>query len=278
MEADAVMDLVQGWFSVQEMEPGIYQIGEPLHAEDVFSSLVVGADRAILIDTGMGIGDIKTVVTDLTDRPIEVVNSHAHWDHIGANWRFSSIAIHAAEADRLPVGVDNAELAKAFGPESLFGPLPDGVDVSKLHIPPSEATIILHGGEKFDLGGRVLEVIYAPGHSPGGIVLLDPENGVLFSTDVAYPGPLYAFSDDVDLTAYRATMARLAELASSVRVAYPSHNGASMSPAILPLMRDALNAVAAGRKPESIDGGIGRHEYSHFSVLAPADLALGAAE
>jgi glyoxylase-like metal-dependent hydrolase (beta-lactamase superfamily II) len=263
--------LVQGWFSVTAMEPGVFQIGEPLHEEDVNSTLVVGADRAVLIDTGMGIGDLSAVVASLTDRPVQVVNSHAHWDHIGANWRYDQIAIHAAEADRLPVGVGSDRIARAFTARSLTGPLPEGTDVAKLTIPPSRATTILLGGETFDLGGRTLEVIHAPGHSPGGIVLLDRANGVLFSTDVAYPGPLYAFSDDVDFAVYQRTMTALADLAPSLRIAYPSHNGASMSPDLLPKMRDALNAIAEGRVPESIDGGIAHHQFTGFSVLARAN-------
>lgn len=269
--------LVQGWFSISEMEPGVFQIGEPLHAEDVNSTLVVGDERAVLIDTGMGIGDISDVVASLTDRPVSVVNSHAHWDHIGANWRYGEIAIHAAEADRLPQGVGNDRLARAFTAEYLHGSLPVGTDIASLTIPPSQATTILHGGETFDLGGRTLEVIHAPGHSPGGIVLLDRVHGVLFSTDVAYPGPLYAFSDDVDFAVYQRTMTSLAELAPALRIAYPSHNGSSMSPTLLPLMRDALNEIAAGRTPESVEDGIAHHQFSGFSVLARANRTEGAA-
>lgn len=267
--------LVQGWFSVKEMEPGVFQIGEPLHVEDVNSTLVVGDERAVLIDTGMGIGDIAAVVASLTDRPVSVINSHAHWDHIGGNWRFSEIAIHAAEADRLPQGVSNNRLSRAFSDEHLRGPLPVGIDVSALTIPPSQASTILHGGERIDLGGRILEVIHAPGHSPGGIVLLDRANGVLLSTDVAYPGPLYAFSDDVDFAVYQRTMTLLAELASTLSVVFPSHNGLSMSPVLLPMMRDALNAIAVGRTPESVEDGIAHHQFSGFSVLSKSVGAAG---
>jgi len=272
------MMLVQGWFSVAEMEPGVFQIGEPLHEEEVNSTLIVGEARAVLIDTGMGVGNLAAVVAGLTDRPIDVVNSHAHWDHIGANWRFERIAIHAAEADRLPHGVGSAKLASAFTTDSLSGPLPEGTDPATISIPPSRATTILHGGERLDLGGRLLDVLYAPGHSPGGIVLVDWTNGILFGTDVAYPGPLYAFSDDVDFAAYRQTMAMLAELAPSLRVVYPSHNGAHMSPELLPKMRDALDEISAGRMPDTIDKRFASHQYDGFSVLASADHAQGRSE
>lgn len=69
--------LEQGWFDVRQPEPGVFVIEEPLHEERVNSFLVVGSDRAVLIDTGKGVGDIRALVEGLTDRPVTVVNSHA---------------------------------------------------------------------------------------------------------------------------------------------------------------------------------------------------------
>jgi glyoxylase-like metal-dependent hydrolase (beta-lactamase superfamily II) len=264
--------LVQGWFEVAEVEPGIFRLAEPLHSEDVKSHLVVGSDRAILIDTGMGIGDLSAVVDELTDRPIAVVNSHAHWDHIGANWRFADIAIHRAEADRLQRGVGSERLRLAFAEHHLTGPLPPGTDQDAMTIPPSQPTSLLDGGETIDLGGRRLEVIHAPGHSPGGIVLLDRDNGVLFSTDVAYPGEaLYCQFPDANLDDYRRSMRILAGLAPALRTVYPSHNESPMSPDLLPRMSVALDRIAAGRPPDSVTGDVAHHRFAGFSVLVPAD-------
>ena len=263
--------LVQAWFAVDEVEPGIVRIAEPLHAEVVKSYLVVGTERAVLIDTGMGIGDLRAVVGDLTDRPIQVVNSHAHWDHIGANWRFAEIAIHRAEAVQLSLGVGNEKLRPAFAAQYLSGPLPTSVDLETLTIPPSRATRLLDGGETIDLGGRQLEVIHAPGHSPGGIVLLDRENGVLFSTDVAYAGALYCQFADANLEDYRSSMRVLAALAPTLRVVYPSHNQSPMEPELLPRMSDALDAIAAGRVAEKVTEGVATHAFDGFSVLVAAD-------
>ncbi len=262
--------LVQGWFAVAEVEPGIFRIGEPLHDEDVKSYLVVGEDRAVLIDTGMGVGDLRAVVEDLTDRPITVVNSHAHWDHIGANWRFADISIHRAEAERLRRGVGPEKMRQAFADEHLRGALPAGTDRDNLTIPPSRATTLLEGGELIELGGRRLEVVHAPGHSPGGIVLLDRDNGVLFSTDVAYPGALYCQFADANLDDYRRTMRRLADLAPSLRAVYPSHDASPMEPGLLPRMSKALDDIATGRTADSVANGVACHLFEGFSVLVRA--------
>lgn len=93
------------WFAVHEPEPGIFVIEEPHHVERVKSHLIVGDHRAILLDSGMGIGNIRNVVESLTKLPVTVVNSHAHWDHVGGNHRFDEILIHPAEADELPKGI-----------------------------------------------------------------------------------------------------------------------------------------------------------------------------
>ncbi len=273
-DADNISDssgLRQHWFRVQELDPGIVSISEPLHEEVVSSFLILGELRALLIDTGMGVGDIRAVVEDHTSLPVTVVNSHAHWDHIGGNHRFDEIVIHQAEAHELPEGVGNDRLRKAFATDRLLGPLPEGFDIEAFTIPPSVASLVLSGGERFDLGGRTLEVIHAPGHSPGGIVLLDRARGALFSTDVAYAGALYAFGRDADFAVYRQTMAMLAELAPQLKAVYGSHNTSPFAPELLLRMRDGMEAVAAGRQPDEMVGDVARHEFQGFSILVDAD-------
>jgi len=263
--------LEQEWFDLLPALPGATIIAEPLHQELVQSFLVEGNDRAILLDTGMGIGDIRALAESVTSLPLSVVNSHAHWDHIGGNWRFDEIAIHPAEAEQLEKGGTNARLARWFTPEHLNGPLPAYVDLETYSIAPSSATQLLQDRDRIDLGGRELTVLHAPGHSPGGIVLLDELAGVLFSTDVAYPGQLYAYERD-EWPAYRATMRRLAELASSIDVVFPSHNGPTMEPSLLPLMDQAFADIDAGRLPDSVESETVTHRFGRFAVIVPATL------
>jgi glyoxylase-like metal-dependent hydrolase (beta-lactamase superfamily II) len=266
------VELVQGWFRVTQPEPGILTIEEPLHEERVKSYLIEGGRRAVLLDAGMGVGDLGALVAELTALPVTLVVSHAHWDHVGGCHAFvgrSEILVHPEQADRLAEGVP-AERMRRRLPEGLLGELPAGFDLDRAAIPPVQATGHLLGGETLDLGGRALEVIAAPGHAPGLLALLDRATGVLFSTDAAYAGALYAQFPDSDLDAYRATLATLAALAPSLRTVYPAHGDSPMSPALLPAMRDSVEQVAAGRQPEAVADGVAHHQFAGFSVLVAA--------
>src|SRR5712675_2012674 len=79
------------WFEVYKPAPGVFAIYEPHQAEETIGYLIVGQNGALLFDTGMGISDIKKVADELTQRPIIVLNSHTHDDHVGDNWRFTNI-------------------------------------------------------------------------------------------------------------------------------------------------------------------------------------------
>ena len=71
------------WFEVYEVEADIWAIYEPFQWQEVVSYLIVGTDTALLFDTGNGIDDIKAIVDQLTEKPILVLNSHSHFEHIG---------------------------------------------------------------------------------------------------------------------------------------------------------------------------------------------------
>ncbi len=78
--------------------------------------MLFGTERAILIDTGLGIANIKNVVNNLTELPIAVVTTHAHWDHIGGHKYFPDFQVHSAEMDwlngkfPLPLEIAKSEL------------------------------------------------------------------------------------------------------------------------------------------------------------------------
>ena len=86
------------WFTVEKIEDDTFAISEYGHWEEAHSYLLCGTEAAALIDTGLGVADVKAVVGRLTALPVRVLTTHVHWDHIGGHGLFSDVAVHAAEA------------------------------------------------------------------------------------------------------------------------------------------------------------------------------------
>lgn len=281
------------WFYTRRVGPGAWLVGEPQH---VYSWLVEGSERAVLLDTGMGILPIRPVAEALTNRPITVVNTHYHFDHIGGNHEFDEIAIHEIGApfieQEVPremldayvgygnrqleaterVRADDAEYLWLLTPETAARPWPQGWDPSSWTIQPSKATQTLRDGDRIDLGDRELTVIHAPGHSPDGICLLDDRNGLLFAGDSSNAGPIYAHFPDCSLDDLTASAHRLADLGDAVRTAFFCHYGRPVAePELFPeiaagLERVRANEVELGRAIDIIDTPMLVAQFDHFSV------------
>ncbi len=264
------------WFQVTEVAEDVHAILEPNHAEEVISYLILGRERAILLDTGMGIGDIHRLVRGITDRPITVVNSHYHWDHVGDNHRFGCIAIHAVESHLLEQDAPEQTLREAMRAENFWGQAPPDFDRGTYRIIPSKADQLLDDGDVLELGGRRLQVLHTPGHSPGSICLWSEDEGLLFTGDTVYAGPLYVQFGDSDFPTYRQSMKRLADLASGLRLVLPGHNWTPLEPAILQEIAEKFEQIGAGIADywlmESQWGLLRRYEFMQFSVLLPTEV------
>ena len=79
------------WFTIEEIDNDTFAISEYKHWEETHCYLLCGTKKAILIDTGLGISNIRSVVECLTTLPVMAVTTHVHWDHIGGHRYFSDI-------------------------------------------------------------------------------------------------------------------------------------------------------------------------------------------
>jgi len=95
----------ESWFVVEQIDADTFAIGEPGHWENVRSYLLVGTERAALVDSGTGIGDIAAVVRRLTRLPVTVLTTHVHWDHIGGHGAFDDIRVHELDVEWLRSGI-----------------------------------------------------------------------------------------------------------------------------------------------------------------------------
>ncbi len=261
------------WFEVYEPTRGVFAIYEPHQAEETISYLIVGEKRALLFDTGMGISDLKKVIAQLTKLPIVVLNSHTHDDHVGDNWQFSTIYGMDTDFTQQNARGSRLDAQAEITPDQICGALPKGFDSARYATHPWKITAYIHDGDRFDLGGRTLEVLATPGHTPDAISLFDRANGLLFSGDTYYPAPIWLFRPETDLDAYATSIRRLATLAPQVKVVLGAHNIPVASPTVLPRLVAAFDAVRAG-KVKPLPGSPGKvlykvHDIS-FLMRAPA--------
>jgi glyoxylase-like metal-dependent hydrolase (beta-lactamase superfamily II) len=241
------------WFEVYKVAPGTFAIYEPHQSEETISFLIAGQKQALVFDTGMGIGNIKRIVSRLTSLPVVVLNSHTHDDHVGGNWQFNSIFAMDTLFTRENAKGSTADAQAEIAPGEICGELPKGFDPKAYRTKPWHVSFFIHDGFKIKLGGRTVEVIATPGHTPDAIALFDRERGLLFTGDTYYPAPIWLYRPETDFAAYEKSIARLSALAPEVKTVLGAHNIPVASPEVLPALVEAFADLQAGKatcKPE----------------------------
>jgi glyoxylase-like metal-dependent hydrolase (beta-lactamase superfamily II) len=241
------------WFEVYKPAKDVFAIYEPHQSEETISYLIVGEKRALLFDTGMGISDLKKVIAELTSLPVILLNSHTHNDHVGDNWEFSTIYGMDTDFTRQNAQGSKQDAQAEISPGQICGDLPKEFDAKAYATRPWKITAYTHDGDRFDLGGRTIEIIATPGHTPDAISLLDRANGLLFTGDTYYPAPIWLYRPETDLDAYAASIRQLAALAPQVKVVLGAHNIPVAPPTVLPRLVAAFDAVRAGKIQPSPD-------------------------
>jgi len=268
------------WFKVHRVDDSVYAIYEPYNWQEVISYLIIGTKKALLFDTGMGLDSIQLVVRQLTSLPLTVINSHTHFDHIGGNADFTNIlGVDTAYTHTNAKGWSHESIKQEVTPAAFCPETLSSVDTASYHIRPYSITGFIRDGSVIDLGGRQIEVIMIPGHTPDGVALLDRDAGLLWTGDTYYEGPLWLFFPGTDLDAFGKSISRMAALTPNLRHLLPAHNLPLIPPGRLLDVKEAIAAVRAGKEKGELvtDGGtlmkdVVRFKFDHFSFLIRRDL------
>jgi glyoxylase-like metal-dependent hydrolase (beta-lactamase superfamily II) len=268
------------WFEVHKIRPDIYAIYEPGQFEEVISWLIIGGKQALLFDTGLGMGDIRGVVAELTSLPLTVLNSHGHYDHVGGNYQFDTIiGRNLPYSKEKAMGRSHEEVAEFASDKWIRKQHPPNFDPATYRSKPYQFSSWIDEGEFVDLGGVSLEVFRAPGHAPDGIVLVDHKRRLMFTGDVFYPAPLYAHLEGSSVEDYASTAERLAAMTADVDYLLPSHNLPIISSSYLAQLDTAFKSIIAGTASYEISDGAREYPFQGFSVLtidppltAPAEM------
>jgi glyoxylase-like metal-dependent hydrolase (beta-lactamase superfamily II) len=259
------------WFEVYETTPDTYAIYEDGQFEEVISYLVLGEDSAALIDTGNGIGDIKAIVEELTDLPVMVVNTHAHFDHTGGNWAFDEVALydHTFARERVK-GRLHGEIGNFLSEGMVWKPLPKEIDSATWYTKPFKVTQWMKEEDKIDLGGKELEVIHTPGHTPDSVSLLERRERLLFTGDIFYPAPIYLYSTDSDVDEFISSFRKIVK--TNYDWAMPAHNETKIEKKVIVDVLAAIDAIKAGKQGAyklGVANGIKvrRYDYPRFALI-----------
>ena len=263
------IEQTEDWFEVYRIDEDIYAIYEPGQFEEVISFLIEGNDFALMFDTGLGIGNIRRVVDQLTDKNVVVLNSHTHYDHIGGNHLFDTIYGTQLDYTRLRSMGSPPEAVAGFLRDGwVWKPLPADFVAAEYRSRPFEIDKYVSEGDQIDIGGRVLEILFTPGHAPDSICLLDRENRQLFTGDTFYLAPLYTHLEGSSFEAYTQTAARLAGLAGSIDEAITSHNVPIVDSSYMTALGQAFADIESGAASDvTVSDGHREYHFDGFSVI-----------
>ena len=230
--------------------------------------LMVGTEKAMLIDCGMGIGDLAGAVRQITDKPLITVLTHNHPDHSGNARQFPEIWMKKEDLS-MPVPWDT-ELRRSdirhiarrvkgcsVTPYNMFHLYPYDLETDLLSPEEEGPMPEIHDiadGQQFDLGGgRIVTAYDCPGHTAGEIVLLDRQDRILFAGDGIIQHLWLQLKESLPVRTQIQSMERLLPLRNTFDMILHGHNQTPNGIELFDTLLEALKDLEAGNTADDID-------------------------
>ncbi|HPG39610.1 MAG TPA: MBL fold metallo-hydrolase [bacterium] len=215
------VDKTPVWFTAKHLNSGVWRISD--HGYDNIH-LVLGSEKALLIDTGIGAADLKGYVRTITGLPLLVVNTHGHADHAGGNYQFDKVYGWAMD-----FYLSNNYNTQYYHDNTIASILKESPELEPVLLKErgvvNTEIIPVREGFVFDLGNRKLQVIETRGHTGGSICLLDSVNRQLFVGDTNNEEEWLFTSVSLPLDVYLQTLEKLNARAAVFDTLFPGHGG-----------------------------------------------------
>lgn len=256
-------------------------------AGDVWAWLIVGPERAMLIDTAFGLGDLKGLVDTITGAmPLVVVNTHIGPDHVLGNCRFDTVYCHEYDHEAIATRCVPGAWDYLFDKDGRNIWLQ--FDRKDLPVYKNYSLVAVKDGHTFNLGGdHDVELVWTAGHTPGHAMFLDRKHRYLFAGDDVCsdvtgcgsgPSPGRPNGQFANLTTYRDCLARLVGRIDEIDYVFPGHFMVNLENSVLVNLLAALNEIIAipegyDYKVEQTSGDGQKRERMHKFVRGVGTIA-----
>lgn len=258
-------------YSTKQLGDRHYLITEKHSPKDrggVNIGLVIGDEKAAVIDSGFGVTDtLRSYIEQITDKPLICIVAHGHPDHAGAAVLFDEIYMNERDEPLLPISLSyERRMGDVFGrpgyDEALY-------EYCKEHIVDGSSFTYknMDDGDVFDLGGVKLEVIAVPGHTQGSVVLWNREENYMYISDaVGMRTALVTLPEEkrVGIIAYRDGLKRMLSVMNDDTELYFGHSTELFPHSCVRDMERACNEILEGKTEHDAESN------SHFTQRAAA--------
>lgn len=207
--------------------------------------LAEGSERAALLDTGFGFGDLKGYVDSLTEKPYVVLLSHGHLDHAGGAVQFETVYLNERdwELEKWHCTRDRRISDVEHGP----GGMPAGITEADFLPSRTAPYLPMNEGDVFDLGGVTVRPIAVPGHTAGSLVFLIPEDRIAVFGDACGEHTLLLFAESAPIAEYRQGLLHMLEFEPRYDTVLRNHGNYSSPKQILADNIELCGDILAGR-------------------------------
>lgn len=265
-------------YKIVKLSKHLYRI---IDLTGVCCYLVIGKDKACLLDTCCGYGDLKSVVSKITDKPVFVILTHGHFDHTGAAAQYEKVYMNLNDMPVLKkhsmVEIKDADI-KNHTKELKHLSKEDWIE------PYKQVPINIEDGDIFDLGELTIKMILVKGHTPGMMCPLIVEDRIIIFGDACGVGVLLFDEFSSYISEYRESLIRLKEYEDDYDTIYRNHGTFSSPKELLDNVIECCDLILSGndaKQPVEMHGfnlysaqrtqGYGRADGKEGNVIYAID-------
>lgn len=255
------------WYKTSIVANGVIGINEN-NMDTMY--LIEGSEKALLLDTGWGIGNLAALIHSLTDLPVTVIHTHGHIDHVSGAWQFGDILIPYEDEYLLAQSYNMQE--RQFHHEVMLSEYIKGSEADRWINAKLGHVKAVRPDSEFELGDRRIIMHHFPGHTRGSAVFFDENNGLLFTGDSIFEGTHWLHTEDsAPLDTYFKSLRSLISYRTKIKMLLPAHGKTPVNPGIIEEntsgVQDILDGKLTGIPTQNHAGQGLLYQFEHNAII-----------